>query len=54
MPTLFRHRLPGRPQDEPDPQPLVAVGPTLLKDGKLLAQWYMLYRLEEEVERARR
>jgi hypothetical protein len=54
MPTLFRHRLPGRHEDEPDPQPLVAAVPTLLNDGKLLAQWYMLYRLEEEVERARR
>jgi hypothetical protein len=29
-------------------------GPEVLRDGVLLAHWYVLYRLEEEMERARR
>jgi hypothetical protein len=29
-------------------------GPDILRDGVLLAHWYILYRLDEEMERARR
>ena len=38
---------------EPAPQ-LVPPGGQVLKEGPLLATWYILYRLEEEAERARR
>lgn len=30
------------------------VGPEVLQDGPIYAQWYVLHRLEEEVRRARR
>jgi PleD family two-component response regulator len=36
--------------DEPEPEP----GPDLLKDGVLLARWFILYELDKELRRAAR
>ena len=54
-------RLFKKPQTEPDveqrPEQGTALqphGPETLKEGSVLARWYMLLRLEEEMERARR
>lgn len=41
------------PQEEPSQLPREA-GPAILTEGPLLAPWFVLYRLEEEMERARR
>lgn len=46
-------RLFKKPEVDPPAQP-VAIGPDLLKDGPLFASWYLVYRLAEEMDRARR
>ena len=46
-------RLFKKPEAETPAQP-VAIGPDLLKDGPLFASWYLVYRLDAEMERARR
>jgi hypothetical protein len=45
--------LPWRPMSQLGVSPH-ALGPKTLRDGVLLAHWYILYRLDEEMERARR
>lgn len=46
-------RLFKKPEADLPAQP-VAIGPELLKDGSLFAAWYLVYRLDEEMDRARR
>ena len=43
-----------RPADAPASRRRPAPGPHLLREGGLLAPWFMDYRLNEEIERARR
>ncbi|HZP56514.1 MAG TPA: hypothetical protein VFC53_03050 [Dehalococcoidia bacterium] len=42
------------PESRPEAAPPGGHGPHLLRDGALLASWYIQHRLEEEVQRARR
>lgn len=46
-------RLFKKPEAEPETQQATP-GPELLTDGPLFASWYLVYRLDEEIERARR
>jgi hypothetical protein len=41
-------------EEEPPPPPPPPPGPHLLFDGPVLARWFLLYRLEQELERAKR
>jgi hypothetical protein len=41
-------------EEEAPPPPPPPPGPHLLFDGPILAQWFLLYRLEQELERAKR
>ena len=54
MRALFGKRTSTEHEEEVQPQPLPVTGPALLREGPLLAPWYMVHRLEEEMERARR
>jgi hypothetical protein len=52
---LFREKREAVPQPDPEsPDVPVAAGPHLLLDGPVLARWFVLYRLEQELYRARR
>ena len=46
-------RLFKKPEADAPAQP-ATIGPDLLKDGPLFASWYLVYRLDAEMERARR
>ncbi len=48
---LFRDKQDGRTREEAPPPP---PGPQLLFDGPILASWFVLYRLAQELGRARR
>ena len=49
---LFRDKQDGRTLEEAAPPP--PAGPQLLFDGPILASWFVLYRLAQELDRARR
>jgi hypothetical protein len=46
--------IPFRKRSEPEPTPAPPTGPQVLRDGVLLAHWYILRRLDDETTRARR
>ena len=47
---LFKHTEPEPDAGSTEPR----VDPSVLRDGVLLAEWYILHRLDEELERSRR
>jgi hypothetical protein len=55
---LFRERRDPEPLPQPPeelaPVPPPPPGPHLLLDGPILARWFLLYRLEQEIERSKR
>ena len=52
MPLLKDKREQTTPAPEVEPE--APAGPALLFDGPVLVSWFVLYRLEQELERARR
>jgi hypothetical protein len=51
MPNLFRRSEPTEPSD---PSARNGPGPDMLRSGLLLSPWFIDYRLQEEIDRARR
>jgi hypothetical protein len=54
---LFRDKRANNPpavEESAAPPPQAPLGAELLRDGPVLARWFVLYRLEEEIYRTRR
>ncbi len=51
---LFRDKREDHAEEQAAPPPPLPSGPQLLLDGPILVSWFVLYRLGQELDRARR